>query len=268
MAYRIAKSNSQQAAWGLRISLFAIQLLILTWLLHRFASLYTPAAINLFGFIILSTIVALLLSIWGLFRIWNRGQLGLGKAIAGILISTVIILLPLSQIPQAWNLPGINDITTDIASPPSFQTLASSRPNGSNSTFYPGTEFAEAQIQAYPYIRPVQLNLAATTTFEVVQKAVKKLGWRIVATQVPTSDGRPGRIEAVDKTLFVGFVDDVSVRVRGVGNQSRIDIRSASRFGSHDLGRNAYRINLLINEINEAIETGEILPQTRPRNRR
>ena len=43
------------------------------------------------------------------------------------------------------------------------------------------------------------------------------------------------------RTFILGFVDDISIRVSGNRTQSRIDIRSASRYGTHDLGRNAFR---------------------------
>ena len=53
---------------------------------------------------------------------------------------------------------------------------------------------------------------------------------------------REGRIEAVARTLWFGFEDDVVIRVRATAAGSRIDMRSRSRVGVSDLGANAERI--------------------------
>jgi uncharacterized protein (DUF1499 family) len=51
-----------------------------------------------------------------------------------------------------------------------------------------------------------------------------------------------GRIEATATTPFVGFKDDVVVRVRPGSGGSHIDVRSKSRIGKGDMGVNAARI--------------------------
>ena len=55
-------------------------------------------------------------------------------------------------------------------------------------------------------------------------------------------DYTPGIIEAVARTRFYGFRDDVVIRISAIQRESRIDMRSASRSGSFDLGVNARRI--------------------------
>ena len=45
---------------------------------------------------------------------------------------------------------------------------------------------------------------------------------------------------------------DVAIRIRPLAGQTRIDIRSASRFGRHDLGTNAARIQSLADELQDA----------------
>ena len=46
---RYAVKEAREAIWARRVALFFVQLMILTVLLHRFASLATPAALNLIG---------------------------------------------------------------------------------------------------------------------------------------------------------------------------------------------------------------------------
>ena len=75
---------------------------------------------------------------------------------------------------------------------------------------------------------------------EAVQKAIdaaRALGWEVVA-----SDAAAGRVEATDTTSWFGFKDDIVVRVRPQPGGSRVDVRSASRVGRSDVGKNAERV--------------------------
>lgn len=57
------------------------------------------------------------------------------------------------------------------------------------------------------------------------------------------ADRSQGRIEAVSKTLMMGFEDDIVIRIRPLGSQrSVLDMSSSSREGTGDLGANAKRI--------------------------
>ena len=77
------------------------------------------------------------------------------------------------------------------------------------------------------------------------------------AERQPQLPRRIGRIEAVARTPIMGFREDVSIRVTPDGEDSRVDIRSASRYFESDLGSNAARVLKLIDtlEENEDIQT-------------
>jgi Protein of unknown function (DUF1499) len=53
----------------------------------------------------------------------------------------------------------------------------------------------------------------------------------------------------------VGFTDDIVIRVEGSVNRSRIDVRSASRHGQHDLGQNATRVRRFLAELQSRIDS-------------
>ena len=74
------------------------------------------------------------------------------------------------------------------------------------------------------------------------------MNWKIIDEQAPEAT-RSGHIEAVDRTLFFGFTDDIAIRVTGSAKAAKVDIRSSSRFGQHDLGRNAERIRRFMSEV-------------------
>ena len=92
--------------------------------------------------------------------------------------------------------------------------------------------------------------------FSLVHEAVEQLGWTIVLNETPGETGA-GRIEATDRTLVMGFTDDVVVQVKGDDAHAIIDVRSVSRYGMHDLGANAARIRKLFEEVTAALEKGE-----------
>jgi uncharacterized protein (DUF1499 family) len=73
-------------------------------------------------------------------------------------------------------------------------------------------------------------------------------GWTVMAV-----DRDRGRIEASARTRWFGFTDDIVIRIRGEGGGSRVDARSASRIGGHDIGMNAARIRAYVAALRSAM---------------
>ena len=57
------------------------------------------------------------------------------------------------------------------------------------------------------------------------------------------------RIEAVATSFWFGFEDDVLVQVRDYESASIAEIRSVSRVGLSDLGKNASRIRKILDKL-------------------
>lgn len=133
--------------------------------------------------------------------------------------------------------PFMNDISTDLDDPPEFIAVLPLRPAGSNPAEYGGPEVAANQRRAHPEVQPLFSTLAPDAAFDRALEVAEDLGWDIVAR-----DRAAGRIEAVDTTPFFRFKDDVVIRIRPNEGGSRIDLRSHSRIGLTDLGKNASRI--------------------------
>ncbi|HUG53670.1 MAG TPA: DUF1499 domain-containing protein [Vicinamibacteria bacterium] len=144
----------------------------------------------------------------------------------------------------AMSVPPIHDISTDTQDPPPFVAVLDRRGEASNPAEYGGPETAEQQRQAYPDVKTVTLPEPPARAFERALSAAREQGWDIVAA-VPEQ----GRIEATDTTPWFGFKDDVVVRVRPEGAGSRIDVRSLSRVGRSDLGKNASRIRAYLRSL-------------------
>jgi uncharacterized protein (DUF1499 family) len=263
---RYSVKEAREATWARRMALFFVQLLLLTAVLHHFASLTTPAAINLLGVSIAGLFLAIVIAVASLVRIWFGGQTGGAQAFAAIFIALVGLAAPLYFLSHAITLPRLTDIETTPDEPLQFKMLASMRPADANLITEPDDAAIEAQEDAYPDIGPMALERSAPEVFSLVHEAVERLGWTIVLSEAPGETGL-GRIEATDRTLVMGFTDDVLVQIKGDDAHAIIDARSASRYGLHDLGTNAARLRELFAEITAALEKGEktVLEQAAPK---
>ena len=243
------------ALWSRRVALFSVQLAGLGIVLHRFMSLPTPVALNLFATSLVGAVLAVAIGLVAFAIIWRLGRSGAWSASAGVLFGLSLLAWPAAYAPVYFSTPALNDITTDTAVPPRFVALASQRRKDSNKVAYAGADAAKLQMTLHPDLKPVTIPRPASETFDMVNDVVKRLHWEIAAAQPPQGRGKPGYIEALDRTLILGFYDDVVIRIDGDTRESRIDVRSASRYGQHDLGRNAARVRRLFAEIRTQLET-------------
>lgn len=238
------------------MGLFCGQLLLFTVILHRFGAIATPVAVLLLAIGIAAAMVAVLLAVAGLVQVWSRGRRGAAPALAGLLMGSAALALPLWHLPDLLLRPRLTDVTTAADEPLQFQAALSRRPPGANPLEGVDPAALEEQTAAYPDLRPMALERSANQVFDLVRSAVERLGWTVIAEQEPSGE-LPGRIEAVARTPIMGFADDVVIRVTPEGSQTRIDVRSASRFGTHDFGANAGHIRSLFAQVSAGLEEGE-----------
>jgi uncharacterized protein (DUF1499 family) len=195
--------------------------------------------------------------------IWKDGLDGLGHAVLAIFIGALLLAFPAYLAIKAYKLPQIFDITTDPIDPPRFEAIARVRPRNANTIIYAGLYAAEQQRRAYPNIEPLLVTVPPKAAFDAALAIANKRRWRVVDTRDPTPT-REGRIEAVARTPVMGFRDDIVIRVRPAPDGARVDVRSASRYGRHDLGTNAARIRSLLDDIDEIAVPPAEKPEKKP----
>jgi uncharacterized protein (DUF1499 family) len=250
MQFAVTTVESAASRWSSRIALFSLGILITAAFLHRLFGMPTPVAFNLAAGAYIGVALSLLAAFVAAISIWRQGVGGTARIVFAVSLDLLLLSIPLMVMAVAKDTPPINDVTTDPVSPPRFETVATMRPLGSNSTDYPGAGFAAEQARSYPDLKPMLVDRSADETFELAVEAVKRLKMSIVREQAPEPErGEPGMVEAVDRTLVMGFYEDVAIRVSGDEERAKIDIRSASRFGRSDLGGNAERVRALMREI-------------------
>lgn len=259
---RYYEHYSRKAKWSYRVAVLSLIVFGTAFVWHRFFSLPTPLALKLFGISVVASIVSLMLGSAALISIWNEGHLGAARASLASFLSLIVLAVPLWSLPSLLTLPRIYDITTDAVTPPAFDRVGRIRQGQANPVRYEAS-FAAVQAAAYPDIQPLEVQKPVADVYSAVREAVKTLNWKVVDEQAPEQT-RTGHIEAVDRTLLFGFTDDVVLRVTGSAKNARVDIRSSSRFGQHDLGRNAERIRRFMAEVKGRLaqmDEGERLEQ-------
>jgi len=148
--------------------------------------------------------------------------------------------------PSGFSAPMIHDVTTDPEDAPEFVVTKTLRAADANRLDYGGEEIAAQQRQAFPDLQPIMTELALKAAQARCLDAIDELGWTLTG-----SGSETGHIEAYETSPLFGFIDDVVIRIRPDGENTRIDIRSASRVGMGDLGENAMRIRRFIKKFKE-----------------
>jgi len=256
---------SRLAIWSWRFVLFALVVAVLSIIVVRTGLLEVMPALVTFGAALIFALLAVLTAFLAFVVIWRQGLRGLGRAVGGLLLGLLLLAYPGFLGYRAYKLPAINDITTDPVHPPAFGKLATLRRPGTDS--YPA-KFAALQADAYPDIEPLEFDASPRVAYRETLKLIEKRKWQVV-DEIPPIGDRDGSIEAVARTFIMGFPDDVVIRVSADGPGSRIDVRSASRYGLNDFGTNARRVMALLNDIDDAVssarpQTAAPLPATTP----
>ena len=160
--------------------------------------------------------------------------------------------------------PFIHDITTDTQNPPVFGEIVMAERlaiEGVNTTDYAGKAapifkdekpageklVSVLQTNAFPEIRPLILGETKDVVFGEALATAKSMGW-----DIKEEDLDAGRIDATDTTFWYGFEDDITIRLRpSEGGGTIVDVRSLSRVGGSDLGKNAARVGAFLERLGE-----------------
>ena len=191
--------------------------------------------------------------------VWLRAalasNLGAGKrpGLAALIGALVFLYQPLSYVYAGFASLPIHDATTDPEDPPQFVALAKV-PSANARVFdgerhirYKGQDvtIAYALHDKYPVLTKPHKGLLVLPgkAYWRAYGVVEKLGWTIV-----DASEKDLRIEATSTSFWFGRVSDIVIRVRQAGAiGSWVDVRSESREGGDDHGRNVARLKTFFN---------------------
>ena len=246
----IEEPVSRPALWSPVVASFALAVTLIAVVLIRLGRVDYVSGFVALGFGLGLAVLAILFSFFAFIRIWQEGRRGLGSAVRGLALALAILAYPAWFAVKGATLPPINDISTDTENPPAFsRSRAVLDARGGRIPPDVPPSVREAQHEAYLQIAPLTLDVPPDEAFDLVRKAAANLGWDVIEAVKPGGRIGLGRLEAIDRTLLLKLPDDVTVRLRPRADGARIDVRSASRMGRHDLGTNAARIRRFLDEV-------------------
>lgn len=244
------RQKSRAAGWSRRSGAFSLVLLATAWVSHHFQLLETLAFLWVLALVALLAALALLLAGLAFSRLWNFGDRG-GRDLSVGAQLAIIVLIPFA-VAAYWATiyPPLKDISTDPEDPPA---LASTQGTASRVTaFTPGEQ--RLQAQAYPLVTGRRYDLPFEETVEAVEAVFNRQGWLSQGPAASLAEGNASAVlEARARSFGLELPVDVAIRVTGEGETTYVDMRSASRFGRHDLGDNAARIVKFLSELDQEV---------------
>src|ERR1700735_5492957 len=261
----LSEPVSGWASWSRTLAIFAVVAVVVSVLIVRFGFLeIKPALATFFGALACAGL-SILIGLIGAAAIWQSGARCVSLILLAFLIDAALLAYPAYLGLQYRRLPAIHDITTDPIDPPRFEALARLRSgDGANPAVYAGLYSAEQQRAAYPDIETVELETPVQRAYDLTLQLVNRRKWLVIDERPPTLPRPTGHIEAVARTPIMGFREDVSIRVTPDGEDSRVDIRSSSRYFESDLGSNAARVTKPIDDINPGADNASLKPAKKP----
>ncbi|KZL18866.1 hypothetical protein PsAD2_02382 [Pseudovibrio axinellae] len=235
MTLQLPLRHSRTAMRGRRVGAIAIPFLVLSVVGHYFELYDTEALLVLFvlGFFMGAT--AIVLALIAVVDLWKDGGTGFTNTFLGTFYG-IIVLLPLFMATVGlYMFPPLNDISTDMNEPPSL--IASDRI---------GDEVAQdkklMQKASYPDIVPRRFRLPPPELHNAVSSVAANMGWKVLSEVSAGFPDEPTYLLMEARMPYFSLKDDVAIRIQPDRVGTLLDIRSASRFGSHDFGTNARRI--------------------------
>lgn len=248
--------RSRLAGLALSLAFFAALVTAYSAILIRLRAVEASAAFPAFLAGLALAALAAALSIAAMAVVWRTGRTGGVRAVFALAVAALTLAGPAYVAGSRIAAPALVDVSSDLADPPRFDRAARDRAAADLAvpTAIPPAQ-AAVQRAGYPDIVTLRLPLPPDEVSNLAAGVVEERGWRLLGpTSYPRGGGPTGRIEAVARTPILGLADDVTIRIRadGEGEGSRVDMRSASRFGTRDFGANAARVKAFFADLSAA----------------
>jgi len=242
---RFRAGRSTTARLSRAAGTLALPVILVALISHKFGAIDPIAMAAGVAAGALLGILAILGAVWAFGSVWWTGRNGAGNAALGLVLG-VMAVSPASGIAYGvMKFPEINDVSTTLADPPE---LPGRRSNDALIAKF------ELQRQSYPDIRSRRFRMQPAELHGAAMKVAQDSGWMVTSELPPEMLDAPTRLQAEARTPVLGFIDDVTVRIRPDRFGAILDIRSASRVGIHDLGANARRIRTFFAELDGVLQ--------------
>ena len=282
---RVPREMSPLAGVAWRVAVFAALLLVMTILARRAGIIGVFELVAPIGVAGATGLVALALALLALTDCLLRGSAGGWRAIrAAALALVVAVPFVLGAVRYVLN-PAVNDVSTDVVTPPSITASEQPRPTPADlvarrydatiervnaavreTLVELGWEIGAEQGRAEPAdaggpalppeeiadVIPVPRMRAPTAEqIALLEAAARERAAALAAER--REEEAVLELSMTVRTPVLRLVSDVVVRLRDDGETTTIDVRSRSREGRHDLGRNADHVRTFLAALDETM---------------
>jgi len=250
----IERQISAASVWARRFALFSFVLLITAGVGHRYGVLETSGFLPVLGVVLALAVVSLVLSGFGFARVWTYGDVGGARITAAVLVAC-IVLTPFAFAGfLAFTHPVLTDISTDLDDPPSLAAGQRARTPEMNPIVPYTVQSRKLQLDFYPEVTGRRYDMGFVRTVEAVERVMAAQGWSLAGGRPALLEGAGEvTVEAIAYTPALALPADVAVRITDEDATTYVDMRSAWRFGQHDLGDNARRIGAFLDALDAEI---------------
>lgn len=239
------------ALYARRLGVFALFVIAETAMASHLDWIAPPTVFAIMALCFTLAILALLMALYAFWDIWRTGIDGVPAALKGALCGGAILILPAVSLYHLTVYPRLIDVSTNPADPPRFEKALFGRSAISNVVGDPAADAITRQQIGFPDIVPRTYDDDVQVVFKNIQQLVRERGWIVRDAIAPVDEQGTGRLEATAKTRLFAIPDDVVIQVRPDGEATRVDMRSASRYGRHDLGANGRRVTTFLRSLDE-----------------
>lgn len=244
---------ARSALWSRNLALFALFVAMIGIALSH-KGLDAQASLSIEGGALALAGLAALFAIFGLGVVWHSGYRGIGLAMQGLALAALLFAYP-AYLAHTHRAPTLVDAATSLDDPPHYMETVPAVLARHGYIPPTGQTSADAKLQAtlYPDLQTLDLDADASDVEAALHKLIKRRKWTIV-DEATARNFATGHIDLVVKPGLMGFPADVTVRIRGIGARTRVDIRSTSRSAWQEQpGANADRVQALSDDLENAI---------------
>ncbi|KZK90236.1 hypothetical protein PsAD46_01760 [Pseudovibrio sp. Ad46] len=235
MTLQLPSRHSRTALRSRRIGAIAIPFLILSVAGHYFELFNTEVLLVLFVIGFFMGAAAIVLAAMAVVDLWNNGGKGFGNSFLGTFYGAIVLAPLFIATLGLYLFPPLNDVSTDMDEPPAL--IAGDRIDDEIEQ-----DKQLMQKASYPDIVPRRFRLPPPELHNAVSSVASSMGWKVIYELPAGFPDEPTYLLMEARMPYFSLKDDVAIRIQPDRVGTLLDIRSASRFGSHDFGTNARRI--------------------------
>ncbi|GHB21164.1 hypothetical protein GCM10007094_06550 [Pseudovibrio japonicus] len=246
MTLQLPLRHSRTAMRGRRIGAIAIPFVLLSVAGHYLELYSTEVLILLLVLGFFMGAAAIVTASIAVVDLWNEGGKGFTDCFFGTLYGSIVLAPLFLAALGLYLFPPLSDVSTDLEEPPGL--IAGDRDDQPI-----GPDKQLMQKASYPDIVPRRFRLPPRELHYAVASVVSNLGWEVLYELQASAPDEPSYLLLEARMPYFSLKDDVVIRIQPDRVGSLLDIRSASRFGSHDFGTNARRIRGFLTSLDQVL---------------